>query len=287
MGEAWRLIRGTGRPAENMALDLAMTWAVGEGRVPPTLRLYRWDPPAVSVGYAQRGAVALDLEACARAGLAVVRRPTGGRAVLHAGDLSYALAVPRRGVWARLSVAATCRRIHEGVGAGLSRLGVCAEVVGPRPPQGVRRGDGAALCFAAVSSHEITVAGRKLVGSAQRRVPGAILQHGSIALAAERARLAALLPGDGGTALRVLEETMVSLAEILGRPPDPEAVGAAVSRGFAETFGIRLTEASWHPAERALAARLEGEWPAADEPFGNGADPFRYRSVPVDTPWCV
>ncbi|HEY7678826.1 MAG TPA: hypothetical protein VIG69_17260, partial [Candidatus Methylomirabilis sp.] len=76
MDEMWRLICGTGRPAENMARDTAMAWAVGEGLVPPTLRLYRWDPAAVSLGYAQRRDSALDLAACARAGLAVVRRPT-------------------------------------------------------------------------------------------------------------------------------------------------------------------------------------------------------------------
>ena len=263
MGETWRLIRGPGRPAENMARDTAMAWAVGEGLVPPTLRLYRWDPPAVSLGYAQRRDLALDLAACARTGLAVVRRPTGGRAVLHGGDLTYAVAVPRGGIWAEGNVAACCRRIHEAVAAGLGRLGVPAEVAGPRPPLGRAHG---ALCFAAVSSHEITVGGRKLVGSAQRRFGRAILQHGSIPIAAERGRLAALVPGNSAGAARLLQQTMVSLAEVLGGPPDPEAVAAAVAEGFAAAFDVRLAAGSWEPAEEALAARLEAEGAAEERP---------------------
>lgn len=281
MGETWRLIRGAGRPAENMALDTAMTWGVGEGLAPPTLRLYRWDPPAVSLGYAQPGDGGLDLEACARAGLAVVRRPTGGRAVLHAADLTYAVAVPRRGLWAGAGVAASCRRVHEAVASGLIRLGVRAELTGPRAPVRVGRAGGEALCFAAVSAHEITVAGRKLVGSAQRRTRDAILQHGSIPLAAERGRLAGLLADDPAAASRLLDQTMMSLAETLGGVPDVEAVMAAVAAGFAETFGVRLAEGPWHPAELALAVRLEGAWAAA-QPSG-----APHHSPYLDTPWYV
>ncbi len=284
MGEVWRLLRGTGRPAENMALDAAMTWAVGEGLAPPTLRLYRWDPPAVSLGYAQRREIALNLEACARSGLAVVSRPTGGRAVLHAGDLTYAVAVPRRGLWAGWGVAATCRRIHEAVAAGLRRLGVVAEVAGVRPASGARHGDERALCFTAVSAHEITVAGRKLVGSAQRRFRDAILQHGSIPVIAERARLAALVSGDPGEAVRALEEAMVSLEEVLGGAPDVEAVATAVAAGFAGRFHLQFAEHAWSPAERALGARLEAAWhsaqgaPALAGPLSTGR--CRYLDTP-------
>ncbi len=268
MDETWRLLCGWGRPAEHMAVDAAMAWCVGEGLVPPTLRLYRWDRPAVSVGYAQQRTGPVDLEACARAGLTVVRRPTGGRAVLHGGDVTYAVAVPRRGRWADASVAATCRLMHEAVVAGLRRLGVPAEVAGPRPP---RTGAGGALCFAAVSPHEITVGGRKLVGSAQRRLRRAILQHGSIPLTADRALLAALVPDDTGEGARALEGAMVSLAEILGAPPDPEAVQAALAAGFAQAFGIRFVAQDLGPEERALAVQLEPAFAggAAAPPLGD------------------
>ena len=100
-----------------MAVDVAIAWAVGEGRVRPTLRFYLWDPPALSLGYAQRDTAEIHLAACAREGLAVVRRPTGGRAVLHDGDLTYAVAVPRQGPWGALSVAAACRLMHGAVAA--------------------------------------------------------------------------------------------------------------------------------------------------------------------------
>ena len=277
--EVWRLVCGVGRPVENMALDTAMAWGVGEGLVPPTLRLYRWEPPAVSLGYAQRRTAGLDLAACRRAGLAVVRRPTGGRAVLHAGDLTYAVAVPRCGRWAGLGVSATCRRIHEAVAAGLSRLGVRAEVAGQRPPLRAGRGAADALCFTAVSTHEITAGGRKLVGSAQRRFKDAILQHGSIPLAPQGTRLAALVPGDRRRAKHLLGETMASLTEVLGRPPDLVLVSAAVTVGFSETFGVQFAEQPWHPAERALAARLEAAWPAA-EGSSRIADSLRAFAIP-------
>lgn len=273
----WRLIRGCGRPAENMARDVAVAWGVGEGLAPPTLRVYCWDPPALSLGYAQRPEAAVDLAACARQGLAVVRRPTGGRAVLHEGDVTYAVAVSRRGAWAGLSVAATCSAIHEAVAAGLRRLGVPADVAGPRT---VREGARGALCFAAVSSHEITAGGRKLVGSAQRRFRHAILQHGSIPLTVDRERLASLArrgPGDGAGGLG---RAMVSLAEILGRTPAADEVAAALAAGLEETFGIVLHDAGYHPAEQRLADQLERA--AAGAP---GAPPWAgHRVLDVLTP---
>jgi len=253
-GETWRLIRDCGRPAENMALDAAVAWGVGEGLAPSTLRVYRWEPAAVSVGYAQRPEAAVDRDACARRGLAVVRRPTGGRAVLHDGDVTYAVAVPRRGPWAGLSVAATCRAIHEAVAAGLRRLGVPAALAGPRP---AREGGRGSLCFATVSSHEVTAGGRKLVGSAQRRFHAAVLQHGSIPLTMDARRLASLAPRGSGDDAEVLARAMVSLAEALGRVPDGAEVAAALAAGFAETFGILLRGAGYHPAERHLADQLE------------------------------
>jgi lipoate-protein ligase A len=142
--------------------------------------------------------------------------------------------------------------------------------------------EGGALCFAAVSSHEITVGGRKLVGSAQRRFGRAILQHGSIPLAADRRRLADLMPGNSARAARLLEETMVSLAEVLGERPDPVAVAAAVAEGFAAACDVRLAEGSWDPAEEALAARLEAGERAEDPPHAAG------RALGcLDTPRCV
>ena len=252
--ETWRLLRGCGRPAENMALDAAIAWGVGEGYAPPTLRLYRWEPAAVSLGYAQHHAAPVDLAACARAGLAVVRRPTGGRAVLHAGDVTYAVAVPRRGAWADRSVAASCRVFHEAVAAGLRRLGVPVQISGPQPSRG---GRGGALCFATVSTHEITVEGRKLVGSAQRRFRRAILQHGSIPLTLDRNRLAALVPQGSGTDAVALAAAMTSVAEVLGGAADREAVEAALVAGFAATLGVRFAPLGLAPEEASLARRLE------------------------------
>jgi len=287
MDASWRVIRARGRPAENMALDVAVAWAVGEGIAPPTLRFYEWDPPAVSLGYAQ-GEGTLDLEACTRVGLPVVRRPTGGGAVLHGGDLTYAVALPRHRSWGARSVAASCRVIHAAVASGLRRLGVAAEMADPRAghPPATR---GCAACFAALSGSEIAVGGRKLVGSAQRRFRRAILQHGSILLEATQDRLAALLatdrpgPEDEPGKARGPDRRRrapasppaMGLAELLGARPAPAAVAAAVAAGFAETFGVRLEDGSFLPAERALADRLEDRFrvgSSAPSPRASGWD---------------
>jgi lipoate-protein ligase A len=255
-------MRGGGRPAENMAVDVAVAWGVGEGIAPPTLRLYRWDSPAVSLGYAQRDE-GVDLAACARAGLTVVRRPTGGRAVLHGGDLTYAVALPRRGTWATWSVAMSCRAIHAAVARGLQSLGVPALVAGERPS--AAPGRGGPVCFAGLGTHEIAVGGRKLVGSAQRRFARAILQHGSVLLTAQQDRLVSFcVPGRGSrSGARGMRVT--SLGELLHPPPEPAALAAALVAGFAETFGVRLEEAPLAPRELALARRLESR-------FGVGPD---------------
>src|SRR5579875_2954295 len=151
-----------------MAVDEAVATAVGAGESPPTLRLYAWRPAAVSIGYFQRLASELDLAACRELGLDWVRRPTGGRAVLHAAELTYAVAAVEPG--AVLDVYA---RWSRGLIAGVRRLGAAAEWIAPR------RGRSAA-CFDAGSAYEVAVGGRKLIGSAQVRRWGAVLQHGSL-----------------------------------------------------------------------------------------------------------
>ena len=158
--------------AGQMAADLALLDAVEAG-AGPVLRVYRWTPPAVSLGRFQPE-TDLDLEACRSHGVEVVRRPTGGKALLHGGDLTYAVAMPRPS-GAAGHVDALYRTLASGLIAGLSRLGVDAEIGGDRGPAGP-------VCFAAAQGADLRVGERKVCGSAQVQRGRTVLQHGSILL---------------------------------------------------------------------------------------------------------
>ncbi len=155
-----------------MAEDARLLEAVGAG-APPVLRFYRWARPTISLGYAQDAAAAVDAAAAERLGVDVVRRPTGGKAVVHDDELTYAVVVPA-GLLPG-DVRRSYALLAEGLVSGLRALGVDARCHDGSEPPGA-----SALCFVAPSWHEITLDGRKLVGSAQCRRGGAVLQHGAI-----------------------------------------------------------------------------------------------------------
>lgn len=165
----------------NMELDLALL-ALAEAGSGPFLRLYAWDGPWLSLGYFQRGERAVDLERARELGIGIVRRPTGGKALLHDRDLTYSVAVPAGHPVARLNVVESYRVISERVVAGLQAAGVPAVLEeGGGAPGRAERANGVP-CATEVHVESIMLAGRKLVGSAQVRRHGAILQHGSIPL---------------------------------------------------------------------------------------------------------
>jgi lipoyl(octanoyl) transferase len=268
LGEAWRLVglRG-GEPlafpgAANMAADVALVEAVAAA-VPSgggVLRLYRWAAPTLSLGRNQPARGVYDAAAAASLGIDIVRRPTGGMAVLHDRELTYAVAVP---VGALGSPREAYLAINRALVAGLRRLGVAAAVApgpvaGPGEPGGgpAGRGAGARLegaCFRVAAPGEVVVAGRKLVGSAQRRLGRALLQHGSILVSGDQ-RAAASLAGLASPP----HEAPAVLAELLGAPPAWAALAAAVTAGFEDALGIRFASHGLSPAEAARARELTG-----------------------------
>ena len=164
-----------------MARDVAILEAVSEGASPPTLRLYGWNPPCLTLGRHQRTDAA-DLDFCRAEGIDVVRRPTGGRALLHHLELTYAVIAPLGVVplpralqeaYSRICGALVCAMRILGVGAVLTGGEVNLQLPGPRT---------AIPCFEAPAGGEVVVAGRKLIGSAMRAHSGTILQHGAILL---------------------------------------------------------------------------------------------------------
>ncbi|HEV8304276.1 MAG TPA: hypothetical protein VGQ25_04905 [Gemmatimonadales bacterium] len=216
----WNLIvEPRGRPgAENMAIDEALL-AEADRTGKAFLRLYRWNPPCLSLG---RNELAIE-----RPEIAVVRRPTGGRAVWHEHEVTYAVAAPIS-MFGRLRDA--YRAIHERLAAALRSLGVDAKLAdGPdradRPDRPGRR-----LCFASVAGGEILAQGRKLVGSAQVRRDRALLQHGSILLDGSQEVVGELSREHGA------ESNETTLRQVLGRPVTFEEVAEAIVCSWGAAF---------------------------------------------------
>jgi lipoate-protein ligase A len=277
LNTTWRLlIDDFADGATNMARDEALAAVHASGATPPTLRLYRWRPACLSLGRFQRSA-AIDRAACARAEVQVVRRPSGGRALLHDDELTYAvIARADHPLIAGGSVVDSYRRISAALLAGLRRLGVAAELTPARKNDERRTINDeemapaahrssfivhrSAACFDAPSSYELTVGGRKLVGSAQTRRDGVLLQHGAIPLTPHAERLAALLadrPAD-------LEQKMIALDQALGRASSFDKLAEALLAGFAESWGVvfergALTAEECEWEERLLAEKYTNE----------------------------
>lgn len=258
---SWRCIRSEpASGAENMALDEAILDAVGLGHSPPTLRLYAWQPPALSLGYAQ-AIDEVDLEALSRQGWDLVRRPTGGRAILHADELTYAVIAPDDSRHVSGGVLESYRRLSLGLTAALAHLGVATEV----NPNGVdaeaRRMN--PVCFEVPSAYEITCQGKKVVGSAQVRRRKAVLQHGAIPLWGDISRICTALRFASDEARRSASKRVraraATVSELLGQEPTWEQAAEAVKAGFASALGMQFSDAQPSDWEIRRAAQLVQE----------------------------
>jgi lipoyl(octanoyl) transferase len=254
----WRLINsGPLSAATNMALDEAIFESVAAGDAPPTLRLYGWAPPAVSLGYFQRVEENVDLAALAAAGFGLVRRATGGRAILHDAEVTYSVCIRSADLGAGDSVLRSYKAISRGLEAGLRMLGVPAAIPPERGP--APAGDAAlhAVCFARTAAGDMAVAGRKIVGSAQMRRAGAILQHGSVPLRIDAEANARLLcPTSQTDAAANLRKAVAGVCDVLGREASFDELAEALRRGFEEALRIALIEDRLMPAESARADQL-------------------------------
>ena len=258
----WRLIideQPRSGPA-NMALDHAIAEACAGGASPPTLRFYRWHPPAVSLGRHQPLSE-IDLDAAGERGYDVVRRPTGGRAILHTDELTYSVAAAADEPRVEGSIMDAYLRLSNALLAGLRGLGLEAD----KAAGSVRAGqDVSAACFEVPSAYEITASGRKLLGSAQSRRAGYVLQHGSLPLVGDLGRLVDVLalPEAARAALRAeLTARAATLAQALGVDDETHEVqfanvAQALHRGFAETLNLTFNAGQLAPAEVRRAAEL-------------------------------
>jgi len=250
----WRLIdSGPGPGPWNLALDEAIFQSVRTGASPPTLRLYRWSAPALSIGYSQNRDRDVDRDACRARGIAVIRRITGGRAVLHDAEVTYSVAAPAGLPGFGTGLDQAYWMVAAGLIAGLRLLGLraAAPSCGPRDPSRSHRH---AACFATTARHEIAVGGRKLIGSAQRREGGAFLQHGSILLESHDDLLGRVLRGHSAPRRA---GGMTGLADVLPLRPAPETVVAAIAGGCAGAWDACFVPGEIGPAEVRAARALE------------------------------
>jgi lipoate-protein ligase A len=249
LAHPWRFLDTGARPgAFNMEFDEMLARSLCKRGGDSILRLFRWQPWAISLGYNQE-IDNLNAGACARAGIDIVRRPTGGRAILHAEELTYSLVMEA----GRRSILQVYNEISRALVCGLRLFGV--EVTLQKSQPNFREGYQHASsipCFTTSARYEIEWHGRKLVGSAQRRFDDGehdvVLQHGSILCGPAHKKLAEYLnvPGE---ALRKslcdeLDRKTVDLAEIRGGPVEVAELADCIRRGFEKEWNIRFAPSS-------------------------------------------
>jgi lipoate-protein ligase A len=260
----WRVLEtGWQDGPSNMAIDEAILQGVASGNSPPTLRLYGWDPPCLSLGYAQQWHADYE-EACRRHGWDIVRRPTGGRAILHIDELTYSVCAPEREPRVQGGILLSYRRLSDALAAGLERLGLHSSRAGRDDGEG--KSDGPA-CFDAPSNFEITVGGRKLIGSAQARKQGVVLQHGTLPLYGDITRIAEALSGDGdrqNTIRQRLRQSAITLEESLGQRLPYDRVAKHIAEGFAQALNLRLERGELTPWEKESVQTIRAEKFAAE-----------------------
>jgi len=242
-----------------MAVDEALLLSVAAGQTPPVLRFYAWAPPCLSLGYGQPlGDV--DLERLTARQWGLVRRPTGGRAILHTDELTYSIVAPLAEPRVAGGVVESYRRLSAGLLLGLERLSLCARAdkeytLPGRDPKG-------AVCFEMPSNYEITVGEKKLLGSAQTRKQGVVLQHGALPLEGDIARICDVLRFESEEARARARQRVAERATTVadcGRTVTWHQAADALARGFAEALNLRLEQAGLTPAQAETVARLRAE----------------------------
>lgn len=258
----WRLIiSDPASGAWNMALDEAILESITDGLQPATLRLYGWTPACLSLGHAQT-IHDVDMTALERHGCQLVRRPTGGRAILHTDELTYSICALQDDSLMSGGTLESYRRISQILIHGLSKLGIQAISDNRYDlPEGSSRA--AAVCFEVPSNFEITYHGKKLVGSAQVRRNRGVLQHGSLPLDGDLARIIEVLnfetPEQRSSARHRLLEHALTASNILGQRVGWSEAAAALIKAFGEYYNQRVNPSAPNLREIQRAEKLSAE----------------------------
>ena len=240
--QEWRVIEDGPKDGEsNMAIDRAILASCALGKTLPTLRLYSWEQPTLTIGYAQDFSKEIDVNRCRKLGIQIVRRPTGGRALLHNHEVTYSLTAPIPHSQFPPSLFGAYKVVARALLEGLREIGVCDAVLasGDKSDKG-RHFFHSPSCLSSTNHLEIEVQGAKLVGSAQRRTKGAFLQHGSILLDCDRALSNSLFKhstdDDRSRSMYILNNKVITISECLGENVTRKEVFLALKKGFSSVL---------------------------------------------------
>jgi lipoate-protein ligase A len=247
--------------AWNMAVDEAILEGVAQGSSLPTLRLYAWEPPCLSLGYAQP-ITDVDLQALKSYGWDLVRRPTGGRAILHTDELTYAIIGRQDEPQLAGSVVESYQRLSQALLLALQSLGILAIAeADPALPAG--SDPKGPVCFEVPSTYEITYNHKKIIGSAQARRKGILLQHGTFPLKGDLSRITkALRFQDEIQRLRAAQRVhgrAATVEEILGSAPTWDQAADAFANAFKQALHLDLATGQLNDFETEMAHRLVRE----------------------------
>lgn len=257
---AWRLVvTPPASGAWNMAVDEALLETMNQPEAVPVLRLYAWQPPCLSLGYAQPY-LGVDIARLAALGWQLVRRPTGGKAILHTDELTYSVTAPYREPRLEGGVLESYRRLAAALLAALHALGLPAQSNALAPAADEPKGP---VCFEVPSNYEITAHGKKLIGSAQARRKEGILQHGSLPLYGDLSRITQVLTFDSESsrtqaALRLLDRAGTA-SSLAGRTVRWDQAAVAFRQAFTKVLSLDLTESTLTEQETARAAQIAAE----------------------------
>ncbi|WP_342598376.1 biotin/lipoate A/B protein ligase family protein [Psychrobacillus sp. FSL H8-0483] len=268
----WYFINsGACSPSYNMALDEALLDWHSEGLIPPVVRFYEWNPATLSIGYFQSVEKEIDMEAVERLGLGFVRRPTGGRGVLHEHELTYSVIVSESYPDMPATVTEAYRVISEGILLGFQNLGLEAYFSIPNTVEKKQdlKKPRTAVCFDTPSWYELVVEGKKVAGSAQTRQKGVILQHGAILLDLDEEKLIQTFKFSSDELRKRVKNSLsqkaVAINKLIQKPVTVDECKVAFKKGFEDALQIDLVEFTLTEEQENYVKDLENRRYANDE----------------------
>ncbi|HEY4551644.1 MAG TPA: lipoate--protein ligase family protein [Bacillaceae bacterium] len=266
MIDTWGLLHtGHHDAATNMALDeMLLTWH-SQGEIPPTLRFYGWTKPTLSLGHFQRIHRTIDLDAVKRHGCELVRRLTGGSAVLHDDELTYSLVVSEEKPYIAASVREAYFTLSKGILEGFKELGIHADY---SMPEGKAKGDSTAVCFERASIYEMLVDRKKISGHAQTRQKGVLLQHGSLPFTMNKQMLFDLFifPDEKMREAKRSDfsSKAIAMKEAAGRSITFEEAEIAFQKGFQkglqlELVPLELSDSQWEEVRQLAETKYRSD----------------------------
>ncbi len=258
----WRLIIDKSLDGNtNMALDEALLESYLQGSIPPTLRFYKWSGDWVSIGYFQNLSREVDLQEVEWINGGVVRRPTGGRGVLHTWEITYSLVIGEDFPGLSKNVVESYKFLIQGIKLGLINLGLSPELKPVKKMNKVgnktAENKSTSACFDSPSWYELLLENKKVVGSAQMRKKGAILQHGSIKLHFEPEKVARVFGMNSPKGIKMLKQGATGILD-LSPDLDEERVLLELKRGFEKAFLVKLNLGKYKEHELERSEILKG-----------------------------